>query len=107
MVRFHRRSVGAESGVAVSVLLRQSGGFEGLLGIEVAPNRDRLAVLDLGHERQGRLGLGPAFPATVARAADRDEAVSQIPDLRDLDVDLAEGLVEVPEHLADAVVSPK
>src|SRR6185295_10512350 len=85
-------------------LLRKPGGFEGLLVIEESPNRNRLAIPDLGHEGQGRLGLGAAFPAARAGAADCDESVSQIPDLRDLDVDLAEGVVEVSEHLADAVV---
>src|SRR5439155_8139769 len=88
-------------------LLREAGGFECLLGIEVGPNRNRPAIFDLGHEGQGRLGLGAAGLATCASAADCDESVSQIPDLRDLDLDLTEGLIEVSEHLADAVVTPK
>src|SRR4051812_20122129 len=72
---------------------------------EVAPHKNRLAVLDLAHKGRGCLDLDAACLATCAGAADRDELVSQIPDLRDLDVDLAEGLVEVSQHVADAGVS--
>ncbi len=91
----------------MSGLLRKPGSFEGLLGIEIGPKQECLAILDLGHERQGRVGLDAACLTPCAGAADRDESVSQIPDLRHLDVDLAEGLVEVSEHLADSVVSSK
>ena len=64
-------------------LLRQPGGFEGVLWIEVGPDRDRLAVPDLGHEGQGRLRFDAAGLAACARAANRDEPVSQIPERLD------------------------
>ena len=50
-------------------LLRQPGGFEGVPWIEIGPDRDRLAVPDLGHEGQGRLRFGAAGLAACARGA--------------------------------------
>src|SRR5829696_721673 len=87
-------------------LLRQLGGFEGLVGVEVSPDPNRPAVLVVGYASPGRLGLGATFVTTRTGAADRDESVSQVPDLRELDVGLGESLVQVSEHLADALVSP-
>src|SRR6266545_5480357 len=87
-------------------LLPQPDGFEGFFGVEVSPNPNRPAVLVLGYAAPGRLGLGATFVTTRTGAADRDESVSQVPDLRELDVGLGESLVQVSEHLADALVSP-
>jgi hypothetical protein len=51
-------------------LLRRPGGFEGLVPIEVGTDRDRLAVPDLGHERQGRYRFDAAgLAARLAAAA--------------------------------------
>ena len=71
-------------------LLRQPHGFEGVLGVEVRPQAKRLPALELDHEPDGRLDLGPACPATSVVAADSYDSVSQIADLRDLDLDIAE-----------------
>ena len=70
-------------------LLRQPHGFKGVLGVEVRPQAERLPVLELSHEPDGRLDVGPGCPATSAVAADRYDSVSQIADLRDLDLDVA------------------
>jgi hypothetical protein len=61
--------------------------LKGFGSVEVGPDRDRLAVPDLGYESQGRLHFDAAGFAAIARAADRDEPVSQVPELRNLDVD--------------------
>src|SRR5215208_6432293 len=104
--RYHAQEVGARVPPA-PLLLPQTGGFEGFFGLEEGPHQNRLAVPELDHERRGELELGATLLAAYVASADRDEAVPQIPDLRDVDLELVESFVEVSEQLADAVVSPE
>ncbi len=53
------------------------------------------------------LDLRSALSATRAEAADRNDPVAKVSDLRVLGVDLGEGLEHVSQHLADALVSPR
>jgi hypothetical protein len=87
-------------------LLPKPYGCEGLFGIEVAPDPNRLAVLELDYGGKGRRGLDSALLTTRDPAADCDNSIAEIPDLRELDLELAESLVQVAKHLADAIVSP-
>lgn len=50
-------------------LLPESGGFEGLVMIEVAPNPDRLAVLEVSDVGERRLGWDPACLTARAEMA--------------------------------------
>jgi hypothetical protein len=87
-------------------LLPQPGGFEGVFGIEVGPHPNRFAVLGLDQEGEWRLGLGATLLATRADAADPENAVAEVPNLRELDVDFDESRVQVSPQLADALASP-
>src|SRR4051794_20701666 len=56
-------------------LLRQPGGFEGFLRVQVGPDPYALPVSEVDHHGGGRLSLGPALPATHADVADRNHSV--------------------------------
>jgi hypothetical protein len=73
-------------------------------GSRYVRTRTPFSVLDVGHGGERRLGHGPARLATGADAADCDDSVAEVPDLRVFDVDLVKNVVEVAEHLADALV---
>jgi hypothetical protein len=53
---------------------------EGLLGIEIGPNADRLAVLVVAHGAERRLSPCSAALATRADDADRDDSIAEVPD---------------------------
>jgi hypothetical protein len=52
------------------------------------------------------LVTAPAVLAPCADAADPDDSITQVPDLRVVEVDLGESLIHLTQHLTDAVVSP-
>src|SRR5262245_5136371 len=83
-------------------LFRYLGGFEGFLGIEVSPNPNRLAVTDVAHDADRRLGLGSTPPATRADLTDCDDSVTEVSDLRVLGVPVVEDLVQIAEEFANA-----
>src|SRR5215217_7232776 len=87
-------------------LLLQASGFEGLFGVEVGSNPNPLAVLELDHRAVRRFDLGLACRATPADDADPDRPVAKVQDLLVVGVKLREGLVQVSEPLANALVSP-
>src|SRR5262245_28718318 len=87
-------------------LLPQPSGFEGLFGIEVTPNPNRLAVLEVDYGGERWRGLDTALFTARNPAADCDDSIAEIPDFRELDPELAESLVQVAEHLSHAIVSP-
>ncbi|MGH2961862.1 MAG: hypothetical protein ACRDL3_06690 [Solirubrobacterales bacterium] len=87
-------------------LLPHPGGFEGLFGIEEAPNPRPPAVPEIDQVTDRRPGLGSACLATLAHPAACYEAISEVPDLKELEVELGESLVRVSEKLAAAFVSP-
>src|SRR5262249_34885877 len=53
-----------------------------------------------------RLGLRFACLATGAEPTDRDDSIAEVTDLREVQADLGERLVDVANPLADAIVSP-
>ena len=46
--------------------------------VEVGSNANRLAVLEVGHGADWRLGLGPGSLATHADAPDADDSVAEV-----------------------------
>jgi hypothetical protein len=77
-----------------------------LFGVEVGSNPTSLAVLELDHRAVRRFKFGLACSATRADAADCDRPVDKVPDLRIVGMKLREGLVQVSERVADALVCP-
>src|SRR5215208_8077909 len=59
-------------------LFPQPGGFERLIGIEVVPHPNHLAVLELDEVAKGRLDLGGALLATGVEAADGDDSMARL-----------------------------
>ena len=60
------------------------------MGIEVGPDPNRLAVLHVGDSAEAQLGHCPAVLAPGADATDPDDSITQVPDLRVVEVDLGE-----------------
>jgi hypothetical protein len=87
-------------------LLPQPGGFEGVFAIEETQDPHDLAVSEIDQKGKGCFGLGSACLATPAEVAFAEEAISQVADLEDLEVQPGERLGRVSGHLADALVSP-
>ena len=56
-------------------LLPQPHGFQGLLGIEVRPNPDRLAIVELDNVGPRRLDLGVTLGATPTHLAERHDSM--------------------------------
>src|SRR5262249_49145699 len=93
----------------LDVLLRhrlplKPGGFEGLSGVEVVPKPNELAVLELDHSAVRRIDLGPAFLSTPAKTPDSNDSIAEVPDLRDRDVDLGEGRIQISNKLPKALM---
>jgi hypothetical protein len=84
----------------------EAGGLERLLGIEIGPDPDRLAVLDVGQVSERRLGLGSAALAPDSQPADRQYPIAEVADPRILEMGPVDHGMEVPQPLARTPVAP-
>jgi hypothetical protein len=86
--------------------LRQPGGFEGLVGVEIFPNADRFAAPEI--DQAGDAGFGPSatLPAAPTEITDRNDALAEVPEFRRLGLSLCERFVKVSQELAGSLMSP-
>ena len=73
--------------------------------IEVAPNPDHLAVLDVNDVGERRFGRDAACLTAPAETGERDNPVPRIPDLREFEAGIAENVPDVAQSLKTSTFS--
>ena len=86
-------------------LLPQPHGFEGLCLVEEGPNTAHLPVPEIDQVGEWRIDLGSTCSATRTHPAARDESISKVSNLGDLDVKLGERRIQLAEPVTNSLVS--
>src|SRR4029078_1510313 len=88
-------------------LLREPGGFEGFPRIQVAPDPNRLPVLSSDQPGQWRVDLDPTCGAMRMHPTEREQFISEVPELRGLETKIVESFEQVLKPLPHLLPSPK